>query len=127
MGMYKGDQILGPATYQSLPKSYIAGPRQVSEATPRSNHREKSRRKAEKNKKKCPRQFFHREQKPFEFPGRGQRPFNRFLKPLKDPTTLTDPSKTIFNPRGQVSVAPLEAIPSLVVGPHSRILPNYKI
>ena len=40
----KGNQILGPATYQSPPKSYIAGPRQVSEATPplsRSNGNEK--------------------------------------------------------------------------------------
>ena len=44
-------KILGPETYQSPPKSYIAGHRQVSEATPplsRSNHKEKSRRKAEK-------------------------------------------------------------------------------
>ena len=49
--LYKGDQILGPTTYQSLPKSYIAGPRQVLEATPplsRSNHRDESQRKAEK-------------------------------------------------------------------------------
>ena len=48
-----GDQILGPAPYQSPPKSYIAGPHQVLEATPTlslSNHREKSRRKAEKNR-----------------------------------------------------------------------------
>ena len=45
-------KILDPATYLSLPKSYIAGPRQVSEATPplgQSNHREKSQRKAEKS------------------------------------------------------------------------------
>ena len=51
MNYAKGDQILGPATYQSPPKSYIAGPPQVSEATPPlswSNHIEKSRRKAGK-------------------------------------------------------------------------------
>ena len=44
-------KILGPATYQSPPKSYIAGPRQVLEATPPlswSNHREKSRKAEEK-------------------------------------------------------------------------------
>ena len=38
--------------YQSPPKSYITGPRQVSKATSklsRSNYREESRRKAEKN------------------------------------------------------------------------------
>ena len=37
-----------------MPKSYIAGPRQVSEATlmlSQSNYREKSRRKAENKKK----------------------------------------------------------------------------
>ena len=47
----KGDQILGPATYQSPPKSYIAGPRQVTVAILSlswSNDREKFRRKAEK-------------------------------------------------------------------------------
>ena len=53
--MQKGDQILGPAKYQSPPKSYIARPRQVSKATPPlswSNHREKFRRKAERKKNK---------------------------------------------------------------------------
>ena len=47
----KSDQILGPATYQSPPKSYLAGPRKVSEATPplsRSNHREKGGRQKKK-------------------------------------------------------------------------------
>ena len=50
----KGDQILDPVTYQSTPKSYLAGQHQVSEATPtliRSNHRKKSWRKAEKQTK----------------------------------------------------------------------------
>ena len=50
-------KIICPATYQSPPKSYIAGPRQVSEATSplsRSNHREKSQRKAEEKKYSTP-------------------------------------------------------------------------
>ena len=54
MNYAKGNQILGPATYQSPPKSHTAGPSQVSEATPPlswSNQREKSRRKAEEEKK----------------------------------------------------------------------------
>ena len=42
------------APYQSPPWSYIAGPRQVSEASPFSlfYHREKSQRKAEQKEKK---------------------------------------------------------------------------